>query len=254
VSKERIRRPQPSRTQPIRNLSTLFGGGPRRAGGGEGGDESARDTKGVASFGEAVSRSVELGYRVVDDYIQQGQRAAQRLNDRSLAPETITRDVQELSARMAQYASDFLGVWFEMLELATAGSAARRTEKSNGDAASVSPPTPAPTPAPPRAPREPSSERTRVRIEVISTKPAEVSLDLMPDAGRASLVVHALRAVDPEKPRLADVVLERGAGGEPLTLRIRVPADQPPGVYNGLIIDEQTNRPAGTVSVRLGAG
>jgi hypothetical protein len=153
---------------------------------------------------------------------------------------------------MAQYASDFLGVWFEMLELATAGSAARRTEKSNGDAASVSPPTPAP--APPRAPREPSAERTRVRIEVVSAKPAEVSLDLVPDAGRASLVVHALRAVDPEKPRLADVVLERGAGGEPLTLRIRVPADQPPGVYNGLIIDEQTNRPAGTVSVRLGAG
>ena len=251
MSKERIRRPQPDRTQPIRNLSTLFGASPRRAPDGDGADDSAPDGKKMASFGEAVSRSVELGYRVVDDYIQQGQRAAQRLNDRSIGPETITRDVQELTARMAQYASDFLGVWFEVLELASAGTASRRagaTPKGGADAAA------APTPTPPRPAREPSSERTRVRIEVSSARPAEVSLDLVPNAGGASLVVHALRAVDPEKPRLADVVLERGGRGEPLTLRIRVPADQPPGVYNGLIIDEQTNRPAGTVSVRLGAG
>jgi hypothetical protein len=251
VSKERIRRPQPGRTQPIRNLSTLFGAGPRRAPEGDGVDDSARDGKRTTSLGEAVSRSVELGYRVVDDYIQQGQRAAQRLNDRSIAPDTITRDVQELTARMAQYASDFLGVWFEVLELASAGTATRRAgTTSNGTAGAAA----APPPAPPRPAREPSTERTRVRIEVSSAKPAEVSLDLVPNAGGASLVVHALRAVDPEKPRLADVVLERGGRGEPLTLRIRVPADQPPGVYNGLIIDEQTNRPAGTVSVRLGAG
>jgi hypothetical protein len=246
VSKERIRRPQPARTQPIRNLSTLFGVRPRRAPDGDG-DASPGDGKGGPSLGEAVSRSVELGYRVVDDYIQQGQRAAQRLNDRSLGPETITRDVQELTARMAQYASDFMSVWFEVLELATAGSGVRRGDASSGSTA------PAPVPTPPRASREPAPERTRVRIEVSSAKPAEVSLDLIPDAERRSLVVHALRAVDPEKPRLADVVLEHGARGEPLTLRIRVPADQPQGVYNGLIIDDQTSRPAGTVSVRLGA-
>lgn len=246
MSKERIRRPEPSRTQPIRNVSTLYGAGPRPAPEGEGAAASARDGAGVGSLGEAVSRSVELGYRVVDEYIRQGQRAAQRLNDRSLGPETITRDVQDLTARMAQYASDFFGVWFEMLELATAGSGARRAGAENGA------PAPASAPTPPRAPRDPSGERTRVRVEVTSTRPAEVSLDLIPDAAGRTLVVHALRAVDPEKPRLTDVVLEPGARGGPLTLRVRVPADQPPGVYNGLIIDEQTSRPAGTVSVRLG--
>jgi hypothetical protein len=68
-----------------------------------------------------------------------------------------------------------------------------------------------------------------VRVEVISAEAGRRSRSTsVPDAGPASLVVHALRAVDPEKPRLADVVLERGAGGEPLTLRVRVPADQPP--------------------------
>ena len=240
MSKERIRRPEPRRTQPIRNVATLFGAGPRRAP-----DDAAAAGGGVASFGEAVSRSVELGYRVVDEYIRQGQRAAQRMNDRSLGPETVTRDVQELTARMAQYASDFLGVWFEVLELAAGAGGARG---ANGETAAASPP-----PAPPRAPREPAAERTRVRIQVRSAQAAEVSIDLVPDAERRSLVVHALRAVDPEKPRLTDVVLEPGARGEPLTLRIGIPTDQPAGVYNGLIIDEQTSRPAGTLSVRVGA-
>jgi hypothetical protein len=194
-----------------------------------------------------VSRSVELGYRVVDEYIHQGQRAAQRLNDRSLAPETIARDVQDLTARMTQYASDFLGVWFEFLELATAGSGVRQTSRENGQ--QTEPTAGAPRPQPPR---RASARRTRVRIHLTSHRPAEVSIDLEPDAERRTLVVHALRAVDPEKPRLADVVLEPGASGKPLTLRIHVPADQPPGVYNGLVIDEQTSRPAGTVSVRVG--
>src|SRR5438128_6977170 len=97
TTKKRVRRPEPDRTGPIRNWSALFGAPPARAPEDEGAAE-ARPT----SLGEAVSRSVELGYRVVDEYVRQGQRAAQRLNDRSLGPETIARDVQDLTARMAQ--------------------------------------------------------------------------------------------------------------------------------------------------------
>ena len=233
----RARRPELERDHPIRHFSCVFREAePQRA-------------EAQAPGGDAVSRAVELGYRVIDEYIRQGQRAAQRLNDRSLGPETIARDVQDLTARMSQYASDFLGVWFEVLELATAGRLAR---PGTQDGQTV--PTPPPAPTPPRAERPPAGERTRVRVDVSSARPAEVSLDLVPDAARRSLVVHALRAVDPDKPRLTDVALEPGAHGEPLTLRIRVPADQPPGVYSGLLIDEQTNRPAGTISVRLGPG
>jgi len=242
-TKERVRRPEPTRTQPIRNLSTLFGGTPRR----DGADGAASASGRTGSLGEAVSRSVELGYRVVDEYIRQGQRTAQRLNERSLEPEAIARDVQDLTTRMTQYASDFLGVWFEFLELATAGGRVRRPGKEDGEE-------PPPAPAPRRPPERVSEPRARVRIALVSAQPAEVSVDLVPDAARRALLVHALRAVDPEKPRLADVVLEPEAPGQPLTLRIRVPAGQPPGVYNGLVIDEQTSRPAGTVSVRVGGG
>jgi hypothetical protein len=92
-----------------------------------------------------------------------------------------------------------------------------------------------------------------VRIEVVSARPAEVALELGPGLNGAALVVHALRAVDPEKPRLDDVTLRSDSAEGPLTLRIRVPDGHPAGVYNGLIIEEATSRPVGTLSVRLEA-
>src|SRR5438477_448898 len=75
------------------------------------------------------------------------------------------------------------------------------------------------------------------------------SVDLGPDAAGRRLVVHGLRAVDPAKPRLADVSIV--ADGDQVTVRVRVPPDVPAAVYNGLIVDEETSRPAGTVSVRI---
>ena len=50
---------------------------------------------------------------------------------------------------------------------------------------------------------------------------------------------------------LNDVTLAGGVGEEPLTIRVRVPPDTPPGVYNGLVVEETTSRPAGTLSLRI---
>src|SRR6185295_210262 len=207
---DRVTRPEPERTQPIRSWSTLFEAPGRERG---------------PSLGDVVSRSVDLGYRVVDEYVRQGQRAAERVGERSYGAEAIASDVQQLTARMSQYASDFLSVWFEFLELAMAGSAARGAATANGGG------TPAPddgdrSPGKPAAPVETAGERTRVRIEVVSGQPAEVELDLRPGAERQPLVIHALRDVDPSKPRLTDVHLRPGSMDEPLTVRVRVPLGQ----------------------------
>src|SRR5438128_27418 len=102
---DRIRRPPLDRTEPIRAWSSLFGAGP---------------------LNDVVTRSVELGYRVVDEYIRQGQKAAARFGSPSV-----------------------------------------------------------------------------------------------------------------------------GADGDQVTVRVRAPPDVPAAVYNGLIVDEETSRPAGTVSVRI---
>ena len=212
-SDDRIRRPSLDRTEPIRAWSSLLGGGP---------------------LNDVVSRSVDLGYRVVDEYIRQGQKAAQRVSERSWDPATATGDLQELGARMAQYTSDLFGLWFEVMDAVTAGGLPRRS--ANGDGA---------RPAEANARREREDRgRTRVRVEVQSLRPAEVSLDLRADAV-APLVAQALRSVDPSRPKLTDVTLAGGVGEEPLTIRVRVPPDTPPGVYNGLVVEETTSRPAG---------
>ena len=79
---------------------------------------------------------------------------------------------------------------------------------------------------------------------------AEASLaagDLEP----ARATAEEVRAVDPDKPRLGEVSFEPGSDDAAACLRIHVPAGHPPGVYNGLLIEEATSRPAGTVSVSI---
>ena len=92
-----------------------------------------------------------------------------------------------------------------------------------------------------------------MKIAVAAAQPVEVTLDLRPDATGLQLIVHALRAVDPQKARLSDVGFRPAADGQPPTLWITVPQGQPAGVYSGVIVDEQSSRPVGTLSVRIAA-
>ena len=246
--KERIKRPKLERTEPIRSWSALLG--VPGAGGGDG------RAPGSASLEGVVSRSVELGYRVVEDYLRQGQRVAAGIVDRSYAPGAMVRDSQELTTRMARYAGDLDEIWFQMIELAASGGAFRGAPfwpaRDNGRA--PDPPPAARDPSPPAGPHagEPVAGAARVTVALASTQPAEVTLDLRPGAAAQPLIVQSLRATEPDKPRLTDVTLRPADEDEVLTLRVRVPDGQPPGVYNGLIIDERTSRPVGTLSVRVG--
>ena len=195
-----------------------------------------------------LGRSVDLGYRVVEDYIRQGQKAAERMSSGTYGPDALAGDVRELGMRMARYASEFMAVWFDFMERAAAGGS-----MPWGPAPPVAPDgaSTAPAPVPPRGTAPDGAERTRVRVEVASPWPTEVALDLQPDAARRPLVVHALRAIEPDKPRIDAVSFHGGSAEAPATVRIRVPAEQPPGVYSGLIVDQETAAPAGTLSVRV---
>jgi hypothetical protein len=63
--------------------------------------------------------------------------------------------------------------------------------------------------------------------------------------------VQGLRSMESGEPRLDGVTLEAGGPGQPPALRIVIPPEQPAGTYNGLVVEEDTSRPVGTVSVRL---
>jgi hypothetical protein len=224
---DRPKRPPLPRTNPIRTWTSLFGGSTPEA-----------PTTGAAppaDLGNVIARSVELAYRVMDDYVQQGQRAAERIAGRAYGPDAWVTDAQDVTARVARYASDVMGLWLDAFDGARPAAAptAAAPPPSNG----------APAPARNGAPW--------IVIEVAAAQPAAVTLDLRPGAAAGTLIVHALRDADVDKPPLRDVAVEPSPGDGPARVRVRVPPGQPAGTYHGLIVDEATNRPVGSVSVRL---
>jgi hypothetical protein len=257
-SGERIKKPKLERTRPMRSWSTLFDvpGGETGQANSEPGPAARQDRS--VSLNDVVSRSVDLGYRVVDEYLRRGQQAARRINERSYDVQAMTGDVQDLGVRTLQYVSDFAALWLDLLQRAATDSALLRprgaansarattsSDRAGGDGArSAHDLQPAATQR---------AQPLRVKIEVAAAQPAEVTLDLRPEGTDLQLIVHALRAVDPDKPRVSDVGIRPGADGEPATLWIRVPPGQPAGVYSGVIVDRQSSRPVGTLSLRIAA-
>ena len=266
--RDRIKRPQPERVQPFRSWSTLLTGAaprvraePRNDGASSGEQTSAphADPPDPPSFNDVVARSVDIGYRVIDEYVRQGQKAAQRFSDRSFGPDAVVNDMREVADRMAQHASDVLGLWFQFLEMVSANAIFRPTggaaDPARGFAAAADAARAfvAPFGAAPAASGATRGAAPRVRVEVTSPYPTEVSVELRPDAGPGPYIVHALRTADGATPRLTEVALLAAAAGsdDGPRFRIRVPPDQPAGTYNGLIIDEASSRPVGAASVRI---
>jgi hypothetical protein len=153
---------------------------------------------------------------------------------------------------MAQHASDLFGVWLQLFDLTAAGGP--RGAWAPG-AWGMAAPQGGNSTVPPAAVRTaPEAAPLTVRIEVVSSQPTEVSVDLRPQAAGSHLIAHSLRSVEPDAPRLDDVSIVGDDPEGPLVARIRVPDGHPCGTYNGLILDETTNRPVGTLSVRVGSG
>jgi hypothetical protein len=258
----RVARPDPERTMPRRSWSTLFapfGGTDQEAN--SAGGAATENGSANAGPGETVARAVELGYRVIDEYIRQGQKAAQRLSTRTWSPETALRDTQDLTARMTRHASDLVGLWVDLLDTSNMTGAWRATAQSwtmDPSAPDAGSPAHGPsdhaddeTRSMPGAAGTAPPGRTRIAIEIASERPAEVIVDLRSEDTTRKLVVHSLRAVEPEKPRITEVGIEPATPHAPARLRIRVPTEQPSGTYNALVIDEETSRPVGSVSVRI---
>lgn len=245
MSTERRRRPPLDRSHPIRSWTSLLDGT-------EPGDDHATDAPDAARGGtasrvsDAVSKSVELGYRVIDDYLQQGQRVARRLSDGRPAPEVWATEIQDLGVRMARYASDFMAAWMELLELTARGGGRMPNAAPTPDG-----PAPSPGVAERSAPPPVDVQAPRVRVAVRSRRPVEVDVDYRPERVTGSVRVHALRALEADKPRLENVSFQPATAADPPRLVLHVPDAQPPGSYEGLLVDERTNRPVGSVRVDL---
>jgi len=134
----------------------------------------------------------------------------------------------------------------ELHELAAAGRAARHDlarspAATNGGAPEAPHPAGTPDAAPTAA---------RLELELVTTRAVRLRLDVHADRLRGALRAHALRSADPKRGRLDDVTCT--LDGDAPRVRLTVPSDQRPGSYEGLLIDEATNRPVGSLRVTLG--
>ena len=202
---ERLKKPDPERTGPIRQWT-------------------ARDAATPPDGG--APEAVGMGYRVIDEYLEQGRHTAEGLGlGRGIAGGLgAAGSFQELSGRLF---SDAL-VWLEHLAKLTAPSEA-----------GVSAPTPG---------TEGDGPAQGFAVRVTSASPVEVDLRLHPGSDGRQLGVHDLRRADSDGPPIPVSL----AHADRWRVELGVPADQPHGLYTGIVYDRRDGAICGTVAVRVG--
>jgi hypothetical protein len=244
---KRVKRPKLERDQPNRSWSTLFGAAPAKQGAppahGPGPGPGRPDDR------AALSDTVQLGYRVIEDYLKQSQQAAQAFAPSSWpggGPAGATDDMQQMAQRVMQYGWDFAGLWMEMWTRMGGTPGFRppmpgfTTDPRPGAGAAPAPP------APPQA----ATVQESLAISVDSVLPTVTSVALRPGQP-GELVVHALRAEGHEAAPIRTVSIERSAEDGRMVVQVIIPADQAPGEYRAVIVEAASNLPRGTLSVRV---
>jgi hypothetical protein len=228
---QRIRRPEPGRTGPIRGGSfDLFGAPGADA-------EPPRDP---------LARAVDLGYRVVDDYMRQGRQAARLLGKRAYTPEAFANDVQEMTAGLLQYGAELTDLWVGMFNQAAAAPATGPDKPASTAAFRPTAAQARRNVAPSAAPSPPSPANVTVSIRSPYRTEVTVSLDAPP---AASLSVQPLQNAAGDA-RLEGATLH---DGDPPRLELDVTAEAGPGRYYGLVLDDTSHLPVGTVVVEIHA-
>jgi hypothetical protein len=292
-----IRRPALPRAQPIRNFAGVFGAAPRSAHASKAGAEkprsekprsdSSRADKGPTGQGKrkkpmsapaaTVARGVNAGYRVIEEYLRQGQEFARSLwpasggGARAAHNGGTAEAPMNMTERLVRSASDLAALFSEFLQtfslpgiLPAPGSTpipdfgigrntgaappateagrtgARRT--GSADAAGVSAPA--------------ADAATTISIDLRSRRRTTVTAFVQPGGWSGGLVVHDLRppngAGQAGSARLTGVTAT--AADRRVVIAVDIPDTLAAGTYSGLIVDADSNLPRGTLSIQVFAG
>ena len=192
---------------------------------------------------DVIARAVEIGYEVIEEHIREGKRVAEGLTSgRSEQPRGAQGDRKELIERLLHFYTDLGSLCFELMEsiIRNPGVGDLLRPQPNGSERNTNAAS---------SHNGASAQAAAIPTEVTSVLPVRVTLSLDErSTSLCSLGVHELRALDESKPSLKNVSFESGSDGRQ-TLHVRVPDNQPPGIYSGVVIDTKTNEPRGTLSV-----
>jgi hypothetical protein len=282
MSNPRIRRPEPQRVDPIRHWTGVFGH--------EGAPPSAPRAEAFAKFAQAATRNpggavadgVATGYRVIEDHLREGRRAAAKVmpsvgdtHGAGFRPPAIEPTLDGLY----RAATDLLSSWFQVVSSVpglqnpgawqsappgsldpgcfTAGGPREGVRTAHDaplrpEAPPADPPAGATPPAPATGATAPAAGLP-VKVRLRSLLPVEVGVDLFAGAASRPLRVHDLRDASGDLPRLRGASLSEPSPGAGLRFELAVPETHPPGTYVGAVVDDETGRGWGTVTVTVGA-
>jgi hypothetical protein len=271
----RIKRPDPARTAPIRDWSNMFQSPAASAGSARAADHAAPNARlhesianganGPVSVRDSASPSssiseearvgIETAYRVIDEHLQEGRRAAQEQRAGEAAPAAFagaagagiaTDSIQEIVAQgMRFYSSLAMSLIKAIANSTPQPETAHRETAATGLA-------PAPL-APAPIPRAATASSPSIIVEIASSRMTRVTVDLAPSAATTEFVIGGLHALEADKPALREISLAIEVGSNRPVMRIRVPENQPPGVYSGVILERESGQPRGTVILRIDA-
>jgi hypothetical protein len=256
MSSPRTKRPELERQAPIRKL----GGSLEPAMNGVGSAETGGESD-ASPPPDIVTRGVELGYRVIEDYMRQGQTFARTAASQRAPSETPAPDPKKLTERMFQYASDLAAVWLEYAQtsmgqqpasgVSTAHPAAPHVGGFDMGPGAASTGASAPPMHGSYAPSRASLGVPAVSVDIVSNRRTEVTVELRAGAAQSGLSAHHLRRRDLETSRISGVTIDCMPAENRVVVRLEVLDDHPAGTYTGLIVDSESNLPQGTLSVRV---
>jgi hypothetical protein len=235
---DRFHRDKPTRIEPVRNFSGLYKWSESDTS--SNGFTGSTTSNNVVSDGQENSRDegVGLAYRVIEKHINDGKKNAGLFNGQPYNIRPITDGFQELLEKTLRYQSELLPLWLEALSSAVRFEPGRVTYPGASAGRSES--------------KDAQTNGTKaISIEMSSTRPVQVSIDLRENSEMLPLITLGLRAVDEHKPPLNDITFVPDGTRGAIKLKISIPDNHPPDTYSGVIVNRSTGEMLGTLSVRI---
>ncbi|MGI9508831.1 MAG: hypothetical protein ACR2QJ_05730 [Geminicoccaceae bacterium] len=249
----RLKRPPLDRTAPIRNLGKAFhqnGETPRSK-------QPDQPIDHVAGPGleDAVSEGVRLGYSVIEDQIRQAQGLASKLNPGGYGlfgrEQAGGGEIKPLLDRLLRTYGDLTNVWLEVLN-ATLGNTDILNTMLGKEQAEPNGSSPKARADSPRPAEGSTNGISAVSFNIIGKGPIETDIRFFGGGEATSFVVQDLRSREQAAPPLDDITLIQASNEAPARIVVKVPNEQPPGLYQGLILDQLTDAPIGSLGVKIG--
>jgi hypothetical protein len=181
--------------------------------------------------GDVIADGVKRAYEVIDSYVNEGRRAAEKLiaSANSTSGRSPTGNLESTLEKMVRRQTDLLPLWLELFGALTI------MERPQGLPASSIGTT--------------LNGNNSLAIDISSLRPVQIHVNLTKQISADALEVLDANPVGGGAPPISGTVLISKSGVD--VLRIKVPDDQPPGIYIAVIAERGVGNPCGSVTIKV---